>query len=120
MKITDAMIEAGYWAECQAELGFETVWSIWEAQTVDSKIFTDKPRDVNYSFISQDVTLDELVDETEKWVTVSAVAESGSVRDLWRAAESCYQQAKALGDWHLFVEDVTMNDDGSFKLCMGS
>jgi hypothetical protein len=57
---------------------------------------------------------------TAKWITVSAVAASGSVRALWRAAESCYQQAKALGDWHLFVEDFTMVDNGSFKLCMGS
>jgi hypothetical protein len=118
--ITDAMIEVKYWSGCQDELGFETVWSIWEAQSVDTKIFTDKPRNVNYSFISQDATIEELMNGTAKWITVSAVAESGSVRALWRAAESCYQQAKAQGDWHTFVEDFHMEDDGSLTLCMGS
>jgi hypothetical protein len=118
--ITDATIEVNYWSGCQDALGFETVWSIWEAQSVDAKIFTDKPRKVNYSFISRDATMEELMNGTAKWITVSAVAEGGGVRDLWRAAESCYQQAKALGDWHYFIEDFKMNDDGSLKLCTGS
>lgn len=118
--ITDATIEVKYWSGCQDELGFETVWSIWEAQSVDAKIFTDKTRTVKYSFIDRNAMLEELTAGTEKWITVTATANGGSVRELWRAAESCYQQAKALGDWHCFIEDFTMNDDGSLNLCTGS
>jgi hypothetical protein len=31
-----------------------------------------------------------------------------------------YKKAKAMGDWHTFVEDFHMEDDGSLTLCLGS
>ena len=55
------------------------------------------------------------------WETFTAVAENGTVKELWKAAESCFQQAKlALGDWHYFVEDFDLKDDGTLELVTGS
>ena len=55
------------------------------------------------------------------WITFTAVAENGTVGALWEAAESCFQQAKlAIGDWHYFVEDFEVQEDGSLSLVTGS
>jgi hypothetical protein len=55
------------------------------------------------------------------WITFTAVAANGTMGELWKAAETCYQQAKlAVGDWHTFIEDFNMEDDGSFTLVTGS
>lgn len=110
-----------FWAAQQEELGFETVWSMHEFTDLDQNILTqDKVYRVCYVFYDQDATIEELLDGTAKRIEVSAFAANGSVRELWRAAESCYQQAKAQGDWHKFIEDIEMRDDGSFELVMGS
>jgi hypothetical protein len=110
-----------FWAACQDRLGFETVWSMFEFTDLDQNILTaGKSYQVCYTFYGQDVTIQELLDGTAELVEVRATAKNGSVRELWRAAEDCYQQAKAQGDWHKFIEDIKMRDDGSFKLVMGS
>ena len=55
------------------------------------------------------------------WVTFRSVAENGTVGALWKAAEDCFQQAKENnGDWHYFIEDFDMQEDGSLKLITGS
>ncbi len=110
-----------YWGEQQDALGFETVWSMWEFTSVDNNIFKDRQYRICYKFYANDVTVDQLLDNTAVLTEVSAIAANGSVRELWRAAESCYQQAKLLGDWHRFIEDMVMtNDSRSFELTMGS
>jgi hypothetical protein len=49
------------------------------------------------------------------------MAENGTIGGLWRAAESCFKQAKLeLGDWHYFIEDFEVQDDGSLSLVTGS
>ena len=56
-----------------------------------------------------------------EWETFTAVAENGTVGALWKAAESCFQQAKlAVGDWHIYIEDFQVQDDGSLELVTGS
>ena len=108
------------WNHFQDQLGFDTVWSIWEVADIDTEIFTNKPRTVFYTFIDEGVTVEELIANRIRYNTVSAVAANGTVRELWAAAESCYQQARALGDWHYFVEDFVMQDNGTLKLVTGS
>ena len=55
------------------------------------------------------------------WMTFTAVAMNGTVGELWKAAENCFQQAKAaLGDWHYFVEDFEVADDETLELVTGS
>ena len=81
------------------------------------KIFTDKPRVVKYKCIEK---MGDSIDDVT-WITFTAVAENGTLGAMWKAAESCFQQAKlAIGDWHYFVEDFEMQDDGTLNLVTGS
>lgn len=107
-----------YWGEQQDALGYETVWSIWECSDVDMQLLKDKSYRVYYQFIREGATTEEIMND-EAWVEVSAFTAGGTVRDLWAAAESCFQQAKAQGDWHQFIENFELTDDG-FELVMGS
>jgi len=107
-----------YWADLKTEHDFETVWSIWECASIDQQIFTNKSHRVFYRFIRGDATMEEIQNDTA-WVEVSAFTAGGTVRDFWRAAESCYQQAKQQGDWHAYIENFEATDAG-FELVMGS
>ena len=84
---------------------------------LDKAIFTDKPRAVTYTIIDR---MGDSFDDVD-WVTFRSVAENGTVGALWKAAEDCFQQAKENnGDWHYFIEDFDMQEDGSLKLITGS
>lgn len=114
----DAMtLEIEHFDDLKAELGYDTVWSMGEgAMALDHKIFSDKIRVVTYKCIAEINTMDDVT-----WMTFTAVAMNGTVGELWKAAENCFQQAKAaLGDWHYFVEDFLTNEDGSLELVTGS
>mgnify|MGYP003650097256 FL=1 len=113
--------EANYYDNLKVELGYETVWDMGDTKhsymTLGTSLFTDKPRLVTYKCIKEmGANFDETV-----WITFTAVAENGTVGALWKAAESCYQQAKlVVGDWHYFVEDFEMNDEGHLEMVTGS
>ena len=110
-------LEIEHFNDLKAQLGYETVWSIEGIMPLDKAIFTDKPRVVKYKCIKEmGPTFDDTI-----WETFTAVAENGTVGALWKAAESCYQQAKlAVGDWHYFIENFDVQEDGSLKLTTGS
>ena len=109
-----------YWGEQQDELGFETVWSIWEARDISQSLCKDRAYRVYYRFYAKDATVEQLMNNTAQEIEVSALAVNGTVHELWRAAESCFQQAKAQGDWHKFIEDFQIDENGEFELGMGS
>ena len=108
-----------YWGGVQEALGYETVWSIWECQNVDQNLLKNKSYRVFYRFIRGDATMEEIQNDTA-WVEVSAFTAGGTVRDFWRAAESCFQQAKQQGDWHTYIEDFDATLENGFELVMGS
>ena len=110
-------LEIEHFNDLNAQLGYETVWSIEGIMPLDKAIFTDKPRVVKYKCIKEmGPTFDDTI-----WETFTAVAENGTVGALWKAAESCYQQAKlAVGDWHYFIENFDVQEDGSLELTTGS
>ena len=110
-------LEIEHFSDLKQELGYETVWSMEGIMPLDKAIFSDKPRVVKYKCIKEmGATMDDVT-----WETFTAVAENGTVGALWKAAESCFQQAKlALGDWHYFIEDFEVQDDGSLQLVTGS
>ena len=110
-------LEIEHFNDLKAQLGYETVWSIEGIMPLDKAIFTDKPRVVKYKCIKEmGPTFDDTI-----WETFTAVAENGTVGALWKAAESCYQQAKlAVGDWHYFIENFDVQEDGSLELTTGS
>ena len=109
-----------YWNNERERLGYDTVWSIWEVPGVNAKMLTDRPRLVTYKIYAKDASVEGLMDGTATEIVLKTTAKGGAVRDLWEAAETVYKKAKALGDWHTFVEDFHMEDDGSLTLCMGS
>ena len=111
-------LEMEHYDDLKAELGYETVWSMDSGiLNLDQKILTDKARVVNYKCIKNMSNSGHGVE----WITFTAVAEDGSVGALWKAAESCYQQAKlAIGDWHYFVENFEVQEDGNLSLVTGS
>ena len=111
-------LEMEHFDELKAELGYDTVWSMDSGiLNLDQKILTDKARVVTYKCIKNMSNSGHGVE----WITFTAVAEDGSVGALWKAAESCYQQAKlAIGDWHYFVENFEVQEDGSLSLVTGS
>ena len=111
-------LEMEHFDDLKAELGYATTWSMDSGiMNLDQAIFTDKPRVVTYKCIKEmGATMDDVT-----WITFTAVAENGTVGALWKAAESCYQQAKlAIGDWHYFVENFEVQEDGSLSLVTGS
>lgn len=111
-------LEMEHFSDLKAELGYETVWSMGEGlMPLDFKIFDDKIRVVTYKCIAE---MGDTMDDVT-WMTFTAVAMNGTVGELWKAAESCYQQAKAaVGDWHYFIEDFEVAEDGTLELVTGS
>ena len=110
-------LEYEHYSELKEELGYETVWSMDSGiMNLDQAIFTDKARVVTYKCIKEIKSMDDVT-----YITFTAVAENGTVGALWKAAESCFVQAKlAIGDWHYFVEDFEVQEDGSLSLVTGS
>jgi hypothetical protein len=111
--------ERNHYDGLKAELGYETVFDLdlRGCKPLDFKIFTDKPRKVTYKIIDR---MGDSFDDVE-WVTFNSIAKDGTLGGLWAAAEDCFQQAKENnGDWHYFVEDFDMQDDGTLELVTGS
>lgn len=110
-------LEIEHYSDLKQELGYDTVWSMDGIMPLDQAIFTDTPRVVKYKCIKE---MGDSMDVTT-WETFTAVAENGTVGAMWKAAESCFQQAKlAVGDWHYFIEGFDVQEDGSLELVTGS
>ena len=112
------VLEAEHYNDLKDELGYETIWSLDEGiMPLDKPIFTRKPRLVTYRCIEP---MGDNYDGVQ-WTEFTSTAVNGTVGELWRAAESVFKQAKAtVGDWHIYIEDFQMQDDGSLKLVTGS
>jgi hypothetical protein len=111
-------LEMEHYDDLKTELGYTTTWSMDSGiMNLDTNIFSDKARVVTYKCIKEmGATMDDVT-----WITFTAVAENGTVGALWKAAESCFQQAKlAIDDWHYFVENFDVQEDGSLSLVTGS
>ena len=111
-------LEIEHFDDLKAELGYDTTWSMGSGvMALDQKIFSDKIRVVTYKCIAE---MGDTMDDVT-WMTFTAVAENGTVGALWKAAEECFQLAKkTLGDWHYFVENFELEEDGSLSLVTGS
>ena len=114
------MENAEFWDEQRQAIGYETSWSIWETPSLETKLLTDRPRKVTYTILDPNASVEEIMNDTATEIVFKTVAKSGTVRDLWEAAETLFKKAKAHGDWHKYVEDFTAEDDGSLTLVMGS
>ena len=104
--------------DLKAQQGYKTVWSMSDtALPLDFAIFSDKQRIVSYKCIKSMSNSGHGVE----WQTFTAIAEDGTIGALWKAAENCFLQAElALDDWHIYIEDFEVQDDGSLSLVTGS
>ena len=107
----------------QNELGYESIWSIHDAGQVglDFKMLKSATR-IRYQFVREDATTAELMADLDdggqrSMAEVTSIAVTGTVGDLWRAAESCIKQS---GTHHRFIEAFEMQDDGTIMLITGS
>jgi hypothetical protein len=99
-----------YFYAKKEELGYETVWSMYDgALKVEDQLFVNQPRLLQYKF---------KIDNETHWTT--ATTKDGTIGALWAAAEEAYVKANKMGNWHYFIEDFTMEDDGSLTMVMGS
>ena len=104
--------------DLKAQQGYKTVWSMSDtALPLDFAIFSDKQRIVSYKCIKNISNSGHGVE----WQTFTAIAENGTIGALWKAAEQCFLQAEiALDDWHIYIEDFEVQEDGSLELVTGS
>ena len=104
-----------YFSVLKNDLGMDSVWDLPNATitSVDTMIFEDKQYKVKYKFIeSMGSTMDDV-----KWAEVTMFAPSGSIKDLWFAANSCIKQS---GTHHIYIEGFDINEDGTLSLITGS
>jgi len=97
------------------ELGMVSQWSIYDGgmMDADAEIFKDKQYKVTYTYITE---MGDSYDDVQ-WAEVSMFAPSGSIKDLWFAANSCIKQS---GTHHSYIENFEMQDDGTLALVTGS
>jgi hypothetical protein len=115
------MEDVRYWADKQEELGFVSRWSMGEGTRMETEIFTNKQRRINYTVYARDVTVEELQNGTARQVMFSTFAADNTVAALYRAGEFLIKSAMAQeGSWHVFIEDFVMQADGSLDMVTGS
>lgn len=104
------ILKMQYWEEQRIFLEFKTAWCMSEWNSISQDIFVPSTKVVRYEFVT----------DSGQTIQVTATALSGSVHNLWAAAEHCYHQASQHNVWHSCIQDFVLQDDGSFKLIMES
>ena len=98
------------------DLGMSTIWDMHMGrgkQAADELIMEAGPHKMTYTYIeSMGDSYDDVV-----WKTISATAASGSVKDLWKAADDLIL---ASGTHHVYIEDFDVQKDGTLELVTGS
>ena len=117
-------LDMEHWSDMQTELKMDSVWSIYDGgrMSSDTMLFKDRQYLVRYQYVRSDATIEELnADLTDgknrTMAEVTMVAASGSIGDLWAAANSCIKQS---GTHHSYIEDFQVQDDGTLVLITGS
>jgi len=119
-KFMDTMM---HFDELREQLGYRSVWSMYDfgAKDLDFKVFKSALR-VRYQFVRHDATLEEINADLQdggkrSMAEVTSIAVTGTIGDLWRAAESCIKQS---GTHHTYIEDFEFGEDGTLMLITGS
>ena len=113
-----------HFEDLRVDMGLDSVWSIWDAGPVDleTKMFSDCIRLVRYQFVRPDATVEEIEADLRdggqrSMAEVTSFAVTGSIKNLWMAAESCIGQSRT---HHRYIEDFEVQEDGSLMLITGS
>ena len=122
--IDQFQLDMEHWDELKTELGMNSVWSIYDGgrMSADTKLFKDRKYLVRYQYVRPDCTIEELNADladhgNRSMAEVTKLAPSGSIKDLWFAANSCIKQS---GTHHSYIEDFEMQEDGTLMLTTGS
>ena len=117
-------LDMEHWDDMKIELGMDSVWSIWETGRVsaDTMLLKDRQYLVRYQFVRPDCTSEELMLDMKdggkrSMAEVTMFATTGSIKQLWFAADSCIKQS---GTHHSYIENFEMQDDGTLMLVTGS
>ena len=117
-------LDMEHWDDMKIELGMDPVWSIWETGRVsaDTMLLKDRQYLVRYQFVRPDCTSEELMLDMKdggkrSMAEVTMFATTGSIKQLWFAADSCIKQS---GTHHSYIENFEMQDDGTLMLVTGS
>ena len=106
-----------HYAKMKEDLGMVSTWDIHVGNGCldkdDLLLKGDKQYKVTYTYIK---SMGDTMDDTE-WAEVSMFAPSGSVKDLWFAADSCIRQS---GTHHSYIEDFEGKWNGCLALVTGS
>ena len=106
-----------HYAAMKEDLGMVSTWDIHVGDAPldkdDLLLKGDKQYKVTYTYIK---SMGDTMDDTE-WAEVSMFAPSGSVKDLWFAADSCIRQS---GTHHSYIEDFEVKWNGCLALVTGS
>jgi hypothetical protein len=88
---------------------FSTVWSIHEVDDIDSKVPLKNQigRKLVFNYWNRGFK--------DKQVMTTIKGETWL--DMWRAADELIVES---GDFHIFIENFVMQEDGSFELICGS
>ena len=120
----DYMFAVDHFRAMREELGYNSIWDITDAGCVDKdfKIFKKSGVRVRYQFVRDDATVEELQYDIEhgtqsSMAEVTTTAVTGTIADLWRAAESLIKQS---GTHHMYIENFEVQEDGSLMLVTGS
>ena len=113
-----------HFEDLRVDLDMDSTWSIWDGgcMPADKMLLGNKQYRVVYAFVRPGATQDDLwsdlMDSGKRTeAEVSAFAASGSVQDLWEAANSCIKQS---GTHHRYIENFVLQDDGTLLLETGS
>ena len=106
-----------HYAKMKEDLGMVSTWDIHVGNGCldkdDLLLKGDKQYKVTYTYIAE---MGDTEDDTQ-WAEVSMFAPSGSVKDLWFAADSCIRQS---GTHHSYIEDFEVKWNGCLALVTGS
>ena len=109
-----------HFSDMQQELNMDSVWSIWDGGCMDKDtlLFKNKQYLVRYQTYSPTATCEEIYNDAPGiFQEHTMFAPSGSIKDLWFAANSCIIQS---GTHHHYIEDFEVQEDGSLMLATGS
>ncbi len=123
-QIDEWHISINHFFAMKDELNMNTVWSIYDVglKNSDHAILTNKARKVVYETVApnaspEDMMLDIQDGGKRTTIEVSAWAVDGTIKALWKAAETCI---KLSGTHHSYIENFEMQDDGTLELVTGS
>ena len=115
--------QMNYFDSVRSNEGLNTVWSIYEVEDAYAKSpIKVKGKELVYESIRYDATSEDLLKDIAEGTNRSSIMYKAEIQgdtwiDMWKAAEWVISMS---GTHHRYIEDFTMNSDGTIELTTGS